>query len=372
VNCWLQPVEAGLVRPEHALEIISPAYDLLTPSDRREHGLRHPRSFLNGTPSEGDDSDLDYTGRRAQARSYLQRELERGTWEFRPPSLFLLEITSGSRTQIGVVGEVGADQFPRVIRPHEATRPDRVRDLADYFETIGFASTPVGLAYRRSDEVSGLTEELRQRPPELDVTLDDGDRQRVWAVTASEELARAFAAVPNAYIIDGHHRVEATIQRGLPSDVRGGRFLAVAFPDDQLSIYPFHRWVGISLHKEVARSEQLTPRNGEAIVVTRSGEWIIDLQNQPDETDVAALARTVLVDLGVEDERTDPRLFFIPGYPGPDALRARVKESDGVGFLLAPCSIAEVIDHSDRGQFMPPKATFFSPKPRSGVFLVRR
>ena len=75
---WLYPVAAGLVRSEHAGEIVSPAYDLLLPAKRLDHSQRHPRSFLNGTPSEADDSDLDYQSRRAQARSYLQTELEAG------------------------------------------------------------------------------------------------------------------------------------------------------------------------------------------------------------------------------------------------------------------------------------------------------
>lgn len=369
---WLQPVVAGLVRPEHAREIISPAYDLLDPGQRREHGRLHPRSFLNGTPSEGDDAELDHASRRAQAKTYLRTELNRGTWEFHGPSFYLLEIVSGGHVQTGVVGDVAADRFPDWISPHEATRPDRVADLADYFETIGFGSSPVGLAYRRTNEVDEAVARLRKSTPALDVTLDDGDRQRVWVIDTDSELATALGSIPRAYIIDGHHRVAATIKRGLAASSPGGRFLAVAFPHDQLSVFPFHRWLGIAMTSPGARQDELVPRPGKAVVVTRDGEWLIDLETRPDEVDVAALARTALSELGVEDERTDPRLSFVPGFPGPDALRQKVRDQGGVGFLLAPSSIEAVMEHSDRGEFMPPKATFFSPKPRSGVFLVRR
>jgi uncharacterized protein (DUF1015 family) len=373
VSGWLYPVAAGLVRSEHAGEIVSPAYDLLLPAKRLDHSQRHPRSFLNGTPSEADDSDLDYQSRRAQARSYLQTELEAGTWEFRDPSLYLLEIESGGHRQIGVVGDVPADRFPDFVTPHEATRPDRVDDLADYFETVGFGSSPVGLAYRRRKAVDEAIASLCDaRPPDLDVTLEDGDRQRVWAAGPNTDLADALGEIGRAYIIDGHHRVAATIKRGLSPSSPGGRFLAVAFPHDQLVVFPFHRWVGVSMAGALAVPEELVPRSGQAIVVTRQGEWVLDLGTHPDEVDVAALARTALADLGIEDERTDPRLAFVPGFPGPEGLRERVTKDDGVGFLLAPCSIEDVMEHSDRGEFMPPKATFFSPKPRSGVFLVRR
>ena len=372
MNGWLQPVAAGLVRPEHAREIISPAYDLLDPGQRRDHGRAHPRSFLNGTPSEGDDVELDHASRRAQARAYLRAELDRGTWEFRGPSFYLLEIESGGHVQTGVVGDVAGDRFPDLISPHEATKPDRVADLVDYFETVGFASSPVGLAYRRTKAVDEAVARLQARSPALDVTLDDGDRQRVWAVGTDSELAAALGSIPRAYIIDGHHRVAATIGRGLGASSPGGRFLAVAFPHDQLSVFPFHRWLGIAMTSPLAQPEELATRPGHAVVVTREGEWLIDLGTRPDEVDVAALARTALTELGIEDERTDARLSFVPGFPGPEALRRKVRGEGGVGFLLAPSSIEAVMDHSDRGEFMPPKATFFSPKPRSGVFLVRR
>ena len=108
------------------------------------------------------------------------------------------------------------------------------------------------------------------------------------------------------------------------------------------------------------------------MAVTRAGEWELRLGGAEGEVDSARLSRDVLRPLGVEDERTDPRITFVPGFPGPEALRRQVDERGGVGFLLAPATIDDVISFSERGENMPPKATFFSPKPRSGVFLVRR
>ncbi len=136
----------------------------------------------------------------------------------------------------------------------------------------------------------------------------------------------AFDEVPAAYIIDGHHRVAATVQRGGEPDSPAGRFLAVAFPDDDLIVYPFHRWVDGELLRPGPPPEErgptgLEPGPGEAVVVTRAGEWTIDLGAGPGEEDVSALARTVLGPrLGVADERTDPRIKFVPGFP--DAERA--------------------------------------------------
>lgn len=369
---WLLPVEAGLVKASEGPEVVSPAYDLFTPHERGAHARRHPRSFLNGTPSDGDDADKDYEGRRAQARGYLEAELARGTWEFRPESLYVLEISSGDHTQVGVVGDVPRDRFPDVIRPHEATRPDRVQDLVDYLETVGYGSTPVGLAYSRDLRVDAAVARITRMKAAVSVTLEDGDRFRVWAAGEDKQLLTALAGVPSAYIIDGHHRVAATVERGLDPSGPGGRFLAVAFPTDSLRVFPFHRWVDAPVDEIGAQPGPLSPAPGRAVAITQAGEWVIELDPKPGETDVSALARGMLADLGVADERTDPRLRFIPGYPDDSALRRFVAEKGGMGFLLAACPVETVLELSDRGEFMPPKATFFAPKPRSGLFLVRR
>ena len=381
MNRWLLPVEAGLVRAEIAAEVISPAYDLYPPPERLRMAQAQPRNFLNATLSEEDYPDLDIESRRIQARDYLSQEMASNTWLFGGEGLAILRLKSGGHVQTGVVGDVPAVAFPDLIRPHEDTRPGRVADLAEYLLAVGYGSSPVGLTYRRRPGIDSVVSTVTGRDPDLDVTLEDGDHQTVWLVRDPAELEglmAEFGEVPAAYIVDGHHRVAATVQRGADPQSPAGRFLAVAFPDDDLMVYPFHRWVegdfpGPETSSEEAGPENLQPSPGRVVAVTRSGEWVIDLAADPDEADVSALARQVLGPrLGLGDERTDPRIMFVPGYPDASILRARVAEYGGVGFLLHPSSVEAVMAVSDRGGVMPPKATFFVPKPRSGLFLVKR
>ena len=372
---WLLPVDAGLVRSDLAREVISPAYDLLTSEQRRRHADRHPLSFLNGTPaSEADDPVDDAGARREQALEYIKARWAEETWVFRGDALYVYRIQSGGHLQTGVVGDVPASAFPVVIRPHENTRPARVADLVDYLNRVKVGSSPVGLTYRRQPEIDAMVALITHDPPDLDVVLEDGDRQTVWTVTdreVLEGLRAAFADVPAAYIVDGHHRVAATLKRGKNPHSPAGRFLAVAIPDDDLSVYPFHRWLDADWRPEHAPGPRLDPRPGLVVAVAEEGEWEMELRSEGD--DATALASQVLgPQLGVEDERTDPRLMFIPGYPGPERIRDHVKAVGGIGFLLHPSTVAAVMAVSDRGGVMPPKATFFFPKPRSGVFVVHR
>jgi uncharacterized protein (DUF1015 family) len=376
VTDWLLPVKAGLVRPDLAVEVISPPYDLLTGPERAAYAARVPRSFLNGTPSSDlSDPEEDAALRRETARSYMSERLAESTWRSLPPGFFIYRLQSDGHTQTGVVGDVPADAFPDVVRPHEDTRPTRVADLVDYLNRVGFGSSPVGLTYRRVPEIDDVVQRLTDEEPDLDVELEDGDRHTVWAVTDAESksgLADALAEIEASYIIDGHHRVAATLARAHDPATPGGRFLSVAFPDDDLAVYPFHRWLDTDWRPDRrADGVGLATEQGAAVAVAREGEWLVDLGDTGDDT--SALAQKVLGPLvGVSDERVDDRVMFVPGYPGPEALRSQVLSEGGVGFLLHPPTIASIMRVSDAGGVMPPKATFFAPKPRSGVFLVRR
>jgi uncharacterized protein (DUF1015 family) len=375
VTSWLEPVAAGVVRPALAAEVISPAYDLMTVREREEYAARVPRSFLNGTPSsEAEDPGADAAARRTGAREYLAARLAEETWVEHPPSYYVYRIESGAHVQTGVVGDVAASHFPGLVKPHEHTRPARVADLVDYLAQVGYGSSPVALTYRRIPEIDGLVALVTGRPPILDVVLPDGDRQQIWLVDAGDAargLQSAFAGIDASYIVDGHHRVAATLQRGGDPSTAAGRFLAVVFPHDDLAVHPFHRWLAVEWTPTTgALPGPGRPHPGMVVAVTRAGEFELHLNGNGD--DATLLARQVMARLGVTDERVDPRVTFVPGYPGPEALRQKVERDGGVGFLLHPPTVETVMATSDAGGVMPPKATFFAPKPRSGVFLVRR
>ena len=74
--------------------------------------------------------------------------------------------------------------------------------------------------------------------------------------------------------------------------------------------------------------------------------------------------------LGVRDLRTDPRISFVGGDRGPEALRQAVdRAGDGIAFSLYPTSIRQLMAIADAGEIMPPKSTWFDPKLRSGLVI---
>ena len=68
----------------------------------------------------------------------------------------------------------------------------------------------------------------------------------------------------------------------------------------------------------------------------------------------------------------DGRLSYVTGGESLAGLEQQTAAYPGaVGFAMRPARIGEVMAVADAGRLMPPKSTWFTPKPRSGLFVVR-
>ena len=87
--------------------------------------------------------------------------------------------------------------------------------------------------------------------------------------------------------------------------------------------------------------------------------------------DVQVLNDRVLRDiLGIENVRTSSAVDFVGGSRGLHGLTKRCAEDSIAAFAMHPVSINQLLDVADAGLNMPPKSTWFEPKPRSG-YVVR-
>lgn len=87
--------------------------------------------------------------------------------------------------------------------------------------------------------------------------------------------------------------------------------------------------------------------------------------------DVDISSRLILDELmNIKDLRSDKRIDFVGGLRGLGELKRRV-DSGEMRWALAlyPVSMKQIMDIADSGNIMPPKATWFEPKLRSGLVI---
>lgn len=385
-----------------AAEVAAVPYDVVNTAEARAQVADAPNSLLRVTRPDVDlpeGASLYSDAAYAQAQAAFARLVEGGHLVLgESRGFYAYALTWQGRRQLGVVGVASAaDYWADRIKKHEFTRPTKEDDRMRHIEAVRAHLGPVFLAYRHQPQIDAALEALTAGPAEVDFTAPDGVQHQIWPIEGAADVAgleAAFAQVPALYIADGHHRsaAAARIGKGAGPDDARGRFLAVAFPDDQLRILAYNRVLAdlngltpAALKQQLAVDFEISPLAGAEAPERRAtfsmyleGAWhrlTLRAERAPDASDpVASLDVAVLQDrvlgpmLGIDDPRTSERIDFVGGIRGLAELERRAGEA-GVAFALFPTSLAELMAIADAGEVMPPKSTWFEPKLRSGLVI---
>ena len=397
---FIHPFEGYLVAARWAGAVVAPLYDPMTPEERRRHAETHPESYLNAMRSAEDFVSGHAPGLpalHAENVRFLRAHVDNGRFVARPSCVLVYRLASGGHVQRGVVAEMPIDAYlDGRIRRHEFTRVAREDALAEYIDRVRTASSPVSLAYRSDDGIRDLLDTATEDRPTVSHTTEDGVEHDIWVLEGADakSLIDAFGSVSTAYLTDGHHRCAATARFSTAgAEVR---LLVVLFPDDELRILPFHRVVrDLGEHSTdsflagLAESFTVEPLPGgdpDAAQPRARGEFAVHVDDRwfrfrlPGEEarpsdpagaiDAAILqARVIGPLLGITDPRDDERLDYVAGAGGLAQLERACREGWRAAFALHPTSMDELVAVADAGAVMPPKSTWFDPKPRSGFFF---
>jgi uncharacterized protein (DUF1015 family) len=387
---------------EVAARVASVPYDVVSTDEAKALAAGNALSFLHVSRPEIDmapGADLHSDAAYAQARANFERLRVNAPLVIEDaPMLYVYRLRMGSHVQSGIAACFSIDEYDNgLIKRHEKTRPDKEDDRTRHMLALGAQTGPVFLTYRHQDAIDAATSRVVGGPPLFDFTAVDGIQHQIWRVPASEEraIADGFAAVPALYIADGHHRAASAARTRRQLSARGAgqhdRVMAVAFPDRQMLVLPYHRVVrslnGLAasgflsaLHSsglEVRAGGPASPERKGAVAIYLDGRWhTVDLRaGEPRPAspgaalDVALLEEQVLGPiLGIADIRTDTRIDFVGGIRGTAELERLVDSGAfAVAFSMHAVSVDDLMKVSDAGGIMPPKSTWFEPKLRDGL-----
>ena len=312
------------------------------------------------------------------------------------------------KTQYGlVVGAYVDDYMNGVIKKHELTRRDKEEDRMKHVRVNDANIEPVFFAYPDNAVLDALIMRYAATEPEYDfVAPIDGFRHQFWVISAEEDIqliTREFQAMPSLYIADGHHRSAAAALVGaekakLNPNHQGNEeynyFMAVCFQASQLTILDYNRVVkdlnGLSSEEflqALAKNFTVTakgkdnyrPAQLHEFSLYLDGEWysLVAKEGTYDNSDpigvldVDISSRLILDEiLGIKDLRSSKRIDFVGGLRGLGELKRRVDSGEmRMALALYPVSMKQIMDIADSGKIMPPKATWFEPKLRSGLVI---
>ncbi len=316
--------------------------------------------------------------------------------------------TMRQKTQYGiVVGALVNDYMTGVIKKHELTRRDKEEDRMKHVRVNNANMEPVFFAYPDNSVLDSLLKRYAATEPEYDfIAPIDGFRHQFWIVSSEEDIAtitEEFSKMPSLYIADGHHRSAAAALVGLEKAKENPNhtgteeynyFMAVCFQASQLTILDYNRVVKdlngftpqeflAALDKNFIVEEKGTneyrPNALHNFSLYMEGKWYSLTAKEgtynPNDPigvlDVDVSSRLIFDELlGIKDFRSDKRIDFVGGLRGLGELKRRVDSGEmKMALALYPVTMKQIMDIADSGNIMPPKATWFEPKLRSGLVV---
>ncbi len=402
------------IRPPKALveQVESRPYDVLDSEEARAEAGDNEKSLYHIIKPEIDFpvGTSEYDPRVYEKAAENFRMFQEKGWlvEDTQEMYYIYAQTMNGKTQYGlVVGAWVEDYMNGVIKKHELTRRDKEEDRMKHVRVNNANLEPVFFAYPDNAVIDALVGRYTQTEPEYDfIAPVDGFRHQLWLVKDKKDIdtvTETFAKIPYLYIADGHHRSAAAALVGAEKakqnpnhrgDEEYNYFMAVCFPASQLTILDYNRVVrdlnGLS-------SEEFLQRLGEHFTVTKAGreeyrakklhefslyldgEWykvemkpgLVDENDPIGSLDVSISSKYILDEiLGIKDLRSDKRIDFVGGLRGLGELKRRVDSGEmRVALALYPVSMQQIMNIADSGNIMPPKATWFEPKLRSGLVV---
>jgi len=393
-------------------KVAAKPYDVINTQEARKEAEGNPYSLLHITRSEidlpvGTDEHDPRVYEKAK-ENFLKFIENKWLIPDNEAYFYIYAQTMWGKTQYGIVGCASIDDyFNNVIKKHELTRKDKEEDRMKHVRVTNANVEPVFFAYKSLPELDNLIfSYAKEHEPIYDFTANDGVGHHFWVINEkeiNEKIQKLFAEMPALYVADGHHRTAAAALVGkekreqhpnYTGDEEFNYFMAVALPDNQLTIIDYNRVVkdlnGLSKDEFLQKlseffdienkgTEEYKPNKLHNFSMYLGGNWYSLTAKKGtynDNDPIGVLDVTILSDLvlnnllGIKDLRTDKRIDFVGGIRGLDELKRRVDSGEmTVAFALYPVSMKQLMDIADSGNIMPPKTTWFEPKLRSGLSI---
>ena len=402
----------GLRPPrEYVEKVASKPYDVLSSEEARAEAEGNEKSLyhiikpeIDFAPGTGESEPKVYD---KAVENFQKFQKEGWLVQDEKEQYYLYAQTMDGRTQYGlVVGASVDDYLTGKIKKHELTRKEKEIDRMHHIEINNANIEPVFLSFPTNVVLEQVIADVAKTTPEYDFVSEDGIGHTLWCIADDGLIAKItdeFAKIPYLYIADGHHRTAAAAHVGeekAKADVNHtgneeyNYLLAVCFPESHLKVMDYNRVLkdlnGLSDEQFLAKlaenfvvedkgTEIYRPNKLHNFSLYLSGKWYsltakegtYDDNDPIGVLDVKVSSDYILRDiLNIVDLRTDNRIDFVGGIRGLEELKKRVDSGEmKMALALYPVTMRQIIDIADSGNIMPPKATWFEPKLRSGLII---
>ena len=310
-------------------------------------------------------------------------------------NFYIYQIKLRDHVQLGFLSLASIDDFEKnIIKPHEKIYQSRKAERADQMMNINTQIGPIYVSYPSDKHIAKFILSLTKDSPSYDFESFDNSIHKLWCISDKKtinEFQNITKNIQHLYIADGHHRMGA-MQHIKKNNPLNDKFMIAAFPSNECNIFDYNRVIkdlnglskdqfirALSKDFKISKTDEAhKPRTKKEFGMYHDNQWYVinfagslDSSNFINELDINILNDFCLTNiLNIKDVNNDERIRFIAGCHGLSALEKKVDEnSDSVAFSIFPSEISDVMRVADNNLTMPPKSTWFDPKPLDGLVV---
>ena len=389
---------------EKASSISIPSTDHLSEEIIETHKKNNPWSYLNIFNPDKKNSNSQ---REIDSKAKKQFELMKNKSIIKKDdvkSFYIYKISTSDHAQVGIIGTAKLSAYDNLhIRGHEEIYFERSQKRFEQINNLNAQIGPIYVIHPDDNKLSKLIEKQIFSEPTYSFNSLDTCKHELWIVNEQNvvnQISEIFNKINRIYIADGHHRIEALSKlaqyRKHQNPNHTGEesynyFMVAIFPKSQARILDYNRLVkdlyGYSTKdfiKQIKKkflvkkkSSKYKPDKPKSFGMYLEKNWYsLELRNKPEQNlfhiinlDINLLHYYLLEPiLGIGDARYDNRIDFIAGFQGLESIEKKVDSGiASVGFSLFATQMEDVISFADKKITMPPKSTWFDPKPLDGL-----
>ena len=402
--------------------VVAPPYDVISSRMQEELYRKSPYNVVRLILNKIKNGDTSADNRYTRAGKHFREWLKKGVLvRDDADSLYVYaqryKYGGKSFEMTGFIGLMALDLGKKGnVLPHENTLKAPKADRLELMKNVGANLSPIFMLYEDpAHRISGaIGKKTKTTKPFIDVTID-GVRSRVWRISDKKSVAaiRHTMAGKKVFIADGHHRYETAVNYArylaktgaAREEKEAARFFMAYFAElneKTLTILPTHRLIkdagglkkkGLldklggafavekvsSVNRMISRLEKLRRGHAFGVSMGKKDLYVIKLKSEKTalpfmgdaskawkELDVSILHLFVIRHLlGISD--ADENIEFSKSAEEAAALAGRGKFK--LAFILNPTKVRQMRKVAEAGEKMPRKATYFYPKPLSGLVI---
>tara|TARA_B100000287_G_scaffold146193_1_gene137937 strand:+ start:456 stop:1658 length:1203 start_codon:yes stop_codon:yes gene_type:complete len=392
---FINPFKALRPTKENASSVAVASTDHFGEDGKKEHLKKNPWSYLNVFDA-GNDLKSKEQFKLMKEKSILTKEND--------TSFYIYKISDQNHEQIGVIGTAKLSAYDNLhIRGHEEIFLERAQKRLKQMDNLNAQIGPIYTIYPDNEQLDRLLKSETLSDPIYSFEALDKCKHEMWILKDEKKIGQIcdlFNSINRIYIADGHHRMEALsklseFKKHKNPNHTGEElynyFMVAIFPQSQVRLLDYNRLIkdlyGYSpkdFIKEVKKkfkvekqSVAFKPNKTQTFGMYLDKQWYsLELKEPPEQNlfhiinlDINLLHYYLLEPiLGIGDPRYDNRIDFLAGFHGLKTIEKKVdcKEAE-VGFALFATQTQNVISFADKKLNMPPKSTWFDPKPLDGL-----